>query len=232
MSEIKIVHIDLENPIILSPDSVNVLIAENAFEFFKLTDELFKQFEGEEGDFVCLKDGKQCALDKCGDIVYDYFKWDFNNKKVLNALYRQIEDIALNKEQEKYMDLVANVNSYVMNLIRDFSFELTFDDLTINDILKSLSLRFETDYETIEEKIVCYVNLLSELKNTEFIVFVNLKSILNDEKLSQLYHHCKMAEISLLLIESNSSRKLLPQEKGIIITEDLCEIVVNGGNLC
>ena len=82
-------------------------------------------------------------------------------------------------------------------------------------------------YETLEEKLVCYINALIELKQCEFFVFVNLKSVLSDEKLEQIYAHSRAEQVGLLLIEDGKRRPLLPCEKAVIITEDLCEILEN-----
>lgn len=60
-----------------------------------------------------------------------------------------------------------------------------------------------------------------------FFVFVNLKSVLSDEKLLQVYAHCRREQVGLLLIESGKQRPLLPNERAVIITEDLCEILEN-----
>ena len=54
---------------------------------------------------------------------------------------------------------------------------------------------------------------------------VNIKSVLSDDELKQLYYHCSLIKIGLFLIESQKIRNLLPCERATIITEDLCEIV-------
>ena len=58
-------------------------------------------------------------------------------------------------------------------------------------------------------------------------MFVNLKSVLSDEKLLLLYEHCRREQVGLLLIESGKRRPLISGEKAVIITEDLCEILEN-----
>ena len=60
----------------------------------------------------------------------------------------------------------------------------------------------------------------------------NLKSVLSDEKLGQIYAHCRAEQVGLLLIEDGKRRKLLPCEKAVIITEDLCEILENYEETC
>lgn len=225
MSEIKLVNVDLENPIILSSDYVNLLIIENSFEFYKTVSKLIKQFNGEEGDYICLIDSEIVPIEKAGDIVYNFFDWNINNKKLLNILYKEIENNALSEKMSDFLEASSAVNKFISDLISEFPFQLNFNDLSVNELLKSISLKFENDYENIEEKIICYVNAIVELKHIKFLVLVNLKSIMTDEKLTEFYKYCHMEEVPLFLIESKSSRALLPSEKAIIITEDLCEIV-------
>ena len=89
--------------------------------------------------------------------------------------------------------------------------------------LNSLIVRGEQEKKVFLEEI----NALIELKQCEFFVFVNLKSVLSDEKLGQIYAHCRAEQVGLLLMEDGKRRPLLPCEKAVIITEDLCEILEN-----
>ena len=61
---------------------------------------------------------------------------------------------------------------------------------------------------------------------------MNIKSVLSDEKLKQIYAHCQSEQVGLLLIEDGKRRKLLSCEKAVIITEDLCEIFENYEEIC
>ena len=59
-----------------------------------------------------------------------------------------------------------------------------------------------------------------------------MKSVLSDEKIEQIYAHCRAEQVGLLLIEDGKRRKLLPCEIAVIITEDLCEILENYDEIC
>ena len=108
------------------------------------------------------------------------------------------------------------------------SFLVDYNELQPVDFLKLASVKFAKTYESLEEKIICYINALIELKNCDFFVFVNLKSVLSDEKLLKIYEHCRLEQVGVFLIESEKKeRPLLSCEKAIIITEDLCEILEN-----
>ena len=106
-------------------------------------------------------------------------------------------------------------------------FALSYTEPQPIDYLKAAGVKLEKQYDSLEEKIVCFINACIELKACEFFVFVHLKSVLSDEKLEMLYAHCRREQVGLLLVESNKQRSLLSQEKAVIITEDLCEILEN-----
>ena len=51
-------------------------------------------------------------------------------------------------------------------------------------------------------------------------------------EIEQIYAHCRLEQVGLLLIEDAKRRKLLSCEKAVIITEDLCEILENYEEIC
>ena len=63
-------------------------------------------------------------------------------------------------------------------------------------------------------------------------MLVGVKSVLTDEELQELFKHCALQKVSLFFLEGENSRKTLPNERKIIITEDLCEIVENIDETC
>ena len=179
-SDIVINHVHLETELVISSETTQLLIIENPSEFYSLVSMLYKQIEGEEGDFVFLANNQPINCSKSAFMIVDLFNFDLNDKKIQPI-----------------------------------------------DFFKSVSLKFEKTYDTLLEKIICYVNALIELKGCEFFVFVNLKGVLSDTELSMLYKHCSLEQVGLLLIENSKCRQLLSNEKAVIITEDLCEIVEN-----
>ncbi len=225
---IEIVWAALETRLTLSADRPQLLIIENPHEFYRVVDMLATQFDGGEGEFVFLGNGERVAASKVGDFVLDVFHLDFNDKKVLGLLYKKLEK---NYQTGAFICALNKINSEAGNFLEDLFFttslSLSYEEMQISDILKSYTVRVQKTYETFLEKLICYINLLVELKNIETVCFVNLKSVLNDKDLMQLYSHCQNENIAVLLIESAKIRPLLKLEKAIIITEDLCEIVEN-----
>ena len=231
MSEIlKIVHTHFDEPISIDDEVVMVLVEENPNEFYYVVQELMKQINGESGDFVFTINEKIINPEKVGTIISDVFNFDINDKKILNLIYKKLEKSSYDSDIVSQISLVNNqVINYLDTLIFKENFSLEYEEISPIEIFKASSLKIRNDYENLVEKIVSYINLMVELKNCKFFVFVNLKSVINNDELLQIYKHCKLEKVGLLLIES-SERSRLKNEKMVIITEDLCEILVNSSS--
>lgn len=230
--EIQVAHVHLETQITLSDDCVQLLIVENPAEFYNMVSDLDGQFDGQEGAFVFSIDGQIMSANKYGAILSDLFHFDLNDKKLLTLLYKRLEGVAFGDKLICFNELTAKTVEFLEEIAFTTPFALEYDEPQPSDYMKASGLKFAKVYDTLEEKIVCYINALIELKQCEFFVFVNLKSVLSDEKLQQIYAHCRAEQVGLLLIEDSKRRKLLPCEKAVIVTEDLCEILENYEDIC
>lgn len=226
-SEIQIAHIHLETPLLLSEEYVQLLIVENPAEFYQMVSDLDGQFEGVQGEFAFSRNSQLIDPAKCGAMVSDVFHFDLNDKKILTLLHKRLEGVAFGERMALFNELSAKSIEFLEELAFFVPFSLDYTQPQPIDYLKAAGVKFEKNYDSLEEKIICYLNALIELKKCEFFVFVNLKSVLDDEKLGQVYAHCRREQVGLLLIESKKQRALLPEEKAVIITEDLCEILEN-----
>lgn len=226
--DIQIAHIHLETVMQLSEKYVQLLIVENPDEFFSMVSDLCRQFEGDQyGAFAFSSDGKIIEGAKYGAIISDVFHFDLNDKKITSLLHKKLEASALGENIALFNELASKTICFLQELAYSVPFSLDYSEPQPIDYLKAAGVKLENNYETLEEKIVCYINALIELKGCDYFIFVNLKSALNDEKLSQIYEHCQREQVGLLLIESGKNRPLLKNERAIIITEDLCEILEN-----
>lgn len=230
--EIKIAHIHLDSPLTLTEECVQLLVVENPDEFYATVAMLDKQLDGEEGEYVFSRNGETINPNKFGAMVCDLFHFDLNDKKILNLLHKKLEATAFGELLPKFHELSAQTVRFMEELAYGVPFSLDYEEPQPIDYLKATGIRFSKSYQSLEEKLICYINALIELKRCEFFVFVNLKSVLSDKKLLQLYEHCRKEQVGLLLVENKKQRALLPCEKAVIITEDLCEILENYHNLC
>ena len=225
--EITLVHVHIETPLLISENVPQLLIVENPDEFYRFVTDLDRQMEGEEGEFAFSCNGNIISAEKYGAMICNPFHFELNDKKMLNLLYKYLEKNALGEYLTYFNKLTAQTVSFLEELAFSAPFGLSYDEPQPIDYFKSANIKFEKSYESLEEKLLCYINALIELKKCEFFIFVNLKSVLDDEKLLLLYNHCQAEKVGVLLIENCRTRPLLSCEKAIISTEDLCEILEN-----
>ncbi len=229
--EIQIAHVHLETQLTISDEYVQVLIVENPTEFYNMVSDLDGQFEGREGTFVFSIDGQVVSAEKHGVMIVDFFHFDLNDKKLLGLLYKRLESMSLGEKVINFNALISKTVEFLEEVAFTTPFALEYNEPTPSDYLKASSLKFAKVHDSFEEKLVCYINALIELKQCEFFIFVNLKSVLSDEKLEQIYSHCRAEQVGIMLIEDVKRRQLLSNEKAVLITEDLCEILENYQNI-
>lgn len=230
--DIKLAHVHLETALTISDEYVQLLIVENPSEFYAMVSDLMGQFDGEKGVFVFSRNNQIIDPSKYGAMVASPFHFDLNDKKILSLLQKRLESVAFGEKIALFNELSAKTMQFLGELAFCVPFSLEYSEPQPIDYLKAAGVRLEKCYDSLEEKIVCYLNALIELKKSEFFVFVNFKSVLSDEQLLQIYEHCQKEQVGLLLIENATQRQLLPCEKAVIITEDLCEILENYHQLC
>lgn len=228
----KFVHIHLETPIELTEETVFLIIEESPSEYYRLTSDFIKLFDNGECNLSFWSNAKSAKPDKFGEIINDYYLFSPNGKKIQPLLYKKIDELFQDSDCILTLNEINTLAATMINdLSFDFPFHLEFDEISLPTLLKSFSVRFVETYESLLDRLICYLNILVALKGIKFVVFFDLKSVLSDQELETLYHHCRNEKICLLLLESGKRRPLLPSERAILITEDLCELLEKGEKL-
>lgn len=142
-------------------------------------------------------------------------------------LYKRIEEQFYQKDDIlRFQKINGMIQSFLGDLFFALPFPVVSEELVLTDLLKLSDIKIQYEYESFLEKIICYINLFIELKHCEYFIFVNLKRVLTDEQLEELFLHCRREKVCLFLLESGRGDSL-PFEKTVIITEDLCELLEN-----
>ena len=76
---------------------------------------------------------------------------------------------------------------------------------------------------SFSEKLAQYMKIMSELLGKKLLIFVNIRSYLENDQIRELMKNAVYNEISLLFIE-NIQRDFSKDEKYYIIDKDNCEI--------
>lgn len=90
-------------------------------------------------------------------------------------------------------------------------------------VIKAAGIEIIDDYDTLEERILAYMDLSREYEGKKLFVFVNLRSVVPYATLQLMMDTAITREYRVLLID-NMDYKKLSCESRIIIDNDLCVI--------
>lgn len=225
---ILVAHPNIETKIEISPEYVSVLIVENPHEYFNNVLEMQKAMGGELSEFTFWERETQLQPSKIGELLLNVFSFELTDKRIQSLLYKKLQNNYLDGEFIVGLNKInAQVGAFLQSLCQTVDFSLDYSELNLEALLKACEVKPSKTYQSYLEKLICYINIYIELKNIELFVFIGLKDVLSDDDLTILYKHCALRKVGLLLLESSKKRSLLQEERAVIITEDLCEIVEN-----
>lgn len=162
-------------------------------------------------------------IDKEVLLINDTLQLNPNSKKILNTLYKKIND----NYNLKYLETIASINTKIINLLDEISLDINTEtnydlELDLSKLLATYKFEFRNDSTIILEKIVTYIKANLEISNFKFIICLNTIPLLSEQELELLSKELEMlglAMINVNLIYKNNNKYL----KTINIDNDLCE---------
>lgn len=169
-------------------------------------------------NFNSLDFQKECLF------ISDILTISPNNKKILNALYKRIQEKFLTNENK---ELLLNINEKFLSLLEQISLDVNLEtdyltDISINDILSLYKFSFKEGEEDFLNKIITYIKANQEIKKLSTIITLNFLPLLNENEILLLQKELELLNLSMI----NFNIRVKHQIKGIeylTIDMDLCE---------
>ncbi len=147
-----------------------------------------------------------------------------NNKKILNALYKRIQEKFLTNENK---ELLLNINEKFLSLLEQISLDVNLEtdyltDISINDILSLYKFSFKEGEEDFLNKIITYIKANQEIKKLSTIITLNFLPLLKENEILLLQKELELLNLTMI----NFNIRVKHQIKGIeylTIDMDLCE---------
>lgn len=216
----------LEYPIEFEENKVNVICIEKPERFREFIGDLQEQIEDEEGKFVLSEDGEELSFKKYVYLVTDLFNLEFNERKVLNQIYERLDEYA--GSEEMYLqtcEMQSHLYEYLEELMGAVDYPLVYSQqVDLTDLYKAVELKVQTEYENLLEKLIDYMEMMVQIFNLRCMVFVHLKSFLEESELEELYKAASYKKVNLLLLENRDYEQKNEREKMFLWDKDLCEI--------
>jgi len=220
----KLGNFNLNEPLDWSDKSVNTLVIENPRYFYSVISEMVAQSMGDDGSFMLSEGLETVSFSRTVDVITDLFSINLNEKRFQNGIYRELSEIATHDTSYQIMELYSRINSEVSELISDFRWDMSFDELNeITPLFKAVNLVVDEESMTLGEKIITYMELSEQFLNKKLFVIVNMKSCMDERTLNSFFKDVNYRGFKLLLIESKDSEST-DYEIKTIIDNDLCQL--------
>lgn len=204
-------------------DSI-VLIIQNKKKLLKILNDLCDDCLNMQFIKIIDEKGRLLKLSDYLDVIVSLFNIDVNNKKNLNALYRQIKKTNIEDFYESINIITNNLQKLFGSINLESSLNLISDiDINEEDILKLLKIQINDNDENMVNRIMNYLKVGIELRNIKKYLFFNLSSLLSFEEINLLLHDCKIIGIQIINIEYEDLPKLDFDIKKIL-DDDICLI--------
>lgn len=222
----KLNHMDFPCTIQFRENEVQTLVIENPKLFSEFLLDFCRQAEGREGKWILSESGELLKFSQASSVIINPFTLSLNQKKLLNALYEQID------KETKSTELILEWNRLypvmmdtLEKITADMEYSMTYNsELEIKDFLKVMNLRFEESAENILESLIDYISLTHEVLKTKLFILVNMKAYLDERELAYLFEQFFYKKIFILLIENHEAVQNFSYEKTVIIDKDCCII--------
>ena len=219
----KLVNSKLGLCIEMQENNTDILVVEDKSTMVSVVSDLYNQCNGIEGDFV-LSEDSIIKIEKNMEIIVNPFDINFNNRKIISALYNELSiigneyPIQKNELNRKIVDLIDNLILASNYTGIEYNIEFSW-----NDLFKLMGIKIDEKYDSILSKIIEYMKITSNLCGIKILTLVNIKAYLTEKELMDLYLNASYNKVQLLLIDSYEQEKL-NGESIYIIDRDKCLI--------
>lgn len=215
----------IDNNIDFDNSYINCLEIENKNYFYKIVNDINSISNGNIlGDVIFSDDEyKELNLSNKINMVFDYFNFDFNSKKIISIINKKINDNISVEDKENLSKLYNKIRKIYLPILNDMDLNIDINnDFDLDSIIKLLNVSIKPK-DNLLDNLFLLVDIEKELSINKIIVFVNLKQYLNNNELIELYKYLLYNNVVVLLIDSQSYGVCNEYEKKLIIDDELEE---------
>ncbi len=215
----------IDNIITFNNNSINCLEIENKSYFYKIVNDINNISVGDVIEDVVFTDDeyKELNLSNKINIIFDYFNFDFNSKKIISIINKKVnENISIN-DKDNLSKLYNKIRKIYFPILNDMDLNIDINnDFDLDLMIKLLNITIKSK-DNLLDNLILLIDIEKELNINKIIVFINLKQYLNKNELIELYKYLLYNNVVILLIDSQSYGICNEYEKKIIIDEELEE---------
>ncbi len=217
-------HPTFERMIEVDDSLVSVLTVENPRQFASYICELEEQMAGEQGQFNVFQGNDCLAIASAVSYLFNLFDSDKTSKELQNGILRKMRELAVSEEYYSRLNvLLASINSFASDLLLEMPFNLEYAEPDPSGLVRYLFPHYVSGRGNTSERLLEYMSVYSEFTDAKMFVFVNLRTMMDEDEFENFCKFALYNKMCVLLIESHSG-KSSSYIREVIIDSDLCEI--------
>lgn len=221
----KLVHSEYTFQIELEEGVIERLIVENPAVMSQFIVDFRKQLEGQEGKWILSHDGQLFKIHDTCELIVNIFELEINQRKMLNALYDELaSEINGTELLLEWREINSGLSGFLSKVIDGVGYDVGYDELEMKSLFKALELKFRENDEGYVSYLLEYLQLMSEVRNIDIFILINITSFLETKEIEYLYEQAFYKKYHLILIDAQDVCVNEKVERKIIIDKDYCVI--------
>ena len=203
------------------------IIIENPTDFRKVIEDLWQQTNGQSGEIILSEKGKIISFRERALVVFNPVDINANNRKVLNTLFKELNENALNSLSIELADLQSNIIAFFDKLSETVPYDVSYNyEVDVPELLKCHKFEINQLNGTYLDRLIDYLRAYSRICRTRVVILVNLKNYVSEEEVEALEEFVIYEDLKLIILQ-NSLGYRKKEEKTWIIDKDRCTINLN-----
>lgn len=209
----------------MQENNITEIIIENQSLMRSVLTDVWNQGEGLDGLSIISEDDKRLPMNKYIEVIDRFIPFNINRKSLLTKISFEIEKRALEPDYyAETTELLSKIEKLLMDVSNELSnIDIVFENITVSSLIKFSGVSINEEYESLGEKLVDYMELVTEYDRRKLFLFVGLRSYLSDSELDLFVDTVRRRGHEVVLIEA-VERIAINGIKRYIIDNDLCEI--------
>jgi CRISPR type II-A-associated protein Csn2 len=206
-------------------DGINIVSILNQKFYNNVCFELSNSIQDKDLIMYDIKDFKKLDFDKNFEIVGNPYLLNINDKKILNSLYKDIQE-SIVIDTTLHSNILMKINelyNMIKNCNDDFDFDLESNENLI-DLFKFLDLKIKNDSDSILNNLYKYIDIYSKFFSNLILCFFNLSDYLSDKEIEELSKYSNYHNFIILDMERRDLTNLKINQQ--IVYEDFSDMLV------
>ena len=221
---IEIRHKYIDQPVSASAEHFSTLAVENPKFLRHLLENLQNQIVNDEGELFYYNDGKEASLKKDCFLLTDPLQVIHDEKKEETSFTKEIASSLDEEGKASFEHLKSEIIEFTKNLSVYTSLPYSFqDDFTFQNFLKFVSVKPSLSEESLLNKLVSSVGVISHVFSKKLLVICHLHAYLSVDEIGVFFSELSKIDLRLINVEHHRPIQLAKGEQVIFIDNDLCE---------